>query len=137
MKLHAPDPRWYNPDEINMSLRQSNEIINNGDSFTAVKLTLNGPMSNPVILNMTTGEKIQLHHTLGSDEKIVVNTKFGNKSIQLYDSYDRKRNAFSLLSFDSRLFGLESGSNLIEFRASNMNDQSEALVSYKERYLGI
>ena len=137
LKLYAPDPRWYNPDEINISLNQSNEIINNGDTFTAVQFTLDGPMSNPVILNMTTGEKIQLNQTIGSNEKIVVNTKFGNKSIQLYDSYDRKRNTFSLLSFDSRLFGLETGSNLIDFRASNMNDQSEAIINYKERFLGI
>ena len=137
LKLHAPDPRWYNPDEINIPIKQSNEIINKGDTFTAIKLTLNGPMSNPAILNMTTGEKIQLNHTISSDEKIVVNTKFGDKSIHLYDSYNRKRNSFSILSFDSRLFGLQSGSNLIEFRASNMNEQSKINISYKERYLGI
>src|SRR6056297_2860555 len=35
LKLYATDPRWYNPDEINIPLNQSNEIINSGDTFTA------------------------------------------------------------------------------------------------------
>lgn len=137
LNLHAPDPRWYNPETINITLDQTTEVINSGDTVTPVEITLDGPMSSPVIINKTAGEKIGLNHSIGSGEKISINTKFGSKSIFLYDSLDRRRKAFSLLSFDSQLFGLEAGSNIISFGASNMNDASNVVISYKERYLGI
>ena len=137
LNLHAPDPRWYNPDPVNITLNQSTELINSGDTVTPIEITLEGPMSNPVIINKTAGKKIRLNHSIGSGEKITINTKFGSKSIFLYDSLDRRRKAFSLLSFDSQLFGLKAGSNIISFGASNMNDTSNAVISYKKRYLGI
>ena len=137
LNLHAPDSRWYNPDPINITLNQSTELINSGDTVTPIEITLDGPMSNPVLINTTAGKKIRLDHSIGSGEKIVINTKFGSKSIYLYDSLGRKRKAFSLLSFDSQLFGLKTGSNIIDLRASNMSEESNATVSYKERYLGI
>jgi len=137
LKLHAPDPRWYNPDEFTAVLTQNTEIVNNGDTQTPCIFTLNGPMSNPMIINKTTGQKISINHTTSSGEKVVINTKFGSKSIVLYDSLERKRKAFSLLSFDSQLFGLVRGSNIIYFRASNMNEESNGIINYKERYLRI
>lgn len=137
LKLHAPDPRWYNPDEFTAVLNQNTEIINNGDTQTPLIFTLNGQMSNPMIINKTTGQKFSIKHTTDSGEKIVINTKFGSKSIILYDSLGRKRKAFSLLSFDSQLFGLATGSNIIDFRTSNMNEESNGIVNYKERYLRI
>jgi len=90
-----------------------------------------------MIINKTTGQKISINHTTSSGEKVVINTKFGSKSIVLYDSLERKRKAFSLLSFDSQLFGLVRGSNIIYFRASNMNEESNGIINYKERYLRI
>ena len=137
IKLYAADPRWYNPTVNETTLNQSNDIYNPGDTDTPIILRLNGPMSNPLIINKSTGNKIKLEHSITSGEIVVINTRFGDKSIYLYDSLDRKRKALSLLSFDSQLFGLTTGSNLIEFRANNMDSHSKATISYKERYLGI
>lgn len=137
LKLLAPDPRWYNPVEKEVTLNQTNNLHNIGDTHTPIILRLNGPMSDPLIINKSTGNKIELNHSITSGEKVIINTKFGSKSIYYYDSLDRKRKALSLLSFDSQLFGLTTGSNVIEFRANNMDYQSKAVISYKERYLGI
>ncbi len=137
LNLRAFDPRWYNPEVNIITLNQSNNIYNAGDTRTPIRITLEGPMSNPLLINKSSGKKIELNHTIESGEKIEIDTKFGSKIIELYDSFGRKRKAFSLLTFDSQLFELNTENNLIEFRASNINEQSKAVISYRERYLGI
>ena len=62
-------------------------VTNSGDVSTFPTITLNGPLTNPRILNETTGRFIQINETINMGEYIIINTQ--NKTVLLNGSSNK------------------------------------------------
>lgn len=117
-------------------------ITYNGTWQSFPTIIMHGPLTNPVVANLTTQEKIQLETTIAAGRTVTINLEFGNKTV--FD--DLGNNLIGDLSTDSDLatFHLAPtpeaplGVNTMSVAASGMvNGQSQIFLQYFERYIGI
>jgi hypothetical protein len=102
---------------------------------------LNGPMRNPIIDNVTTGERIEYEDDIVAGRTVTISLGFGNKTV----TDDLGTNLIGGISVDSDLatFHLApdpeapSGVNQIGFTAQLMTVASRATISWFVRYIGI
>ncbi len=112
-------------------------FINHGDVSTAVEVLFYGLCENPSIRNLTTGEFIKVNKLINESEKLIINTHFGNKSVEIEDSQGIRTNGFNYIDLNSKFFHLVPGENLIEYSADSGEDETKVLVKWKNRYLSI
>lgn len=112
---------------------------NGGDVKTPVKILFLGPASNPKILNETTGVFVKINKTLLTNEKLEINTEFGNVSVLFYDSFGAVTNAFDSIDLGSDFtnFNLETGSNIISFEVDSGIQTAKVNITYKNRFVGL
>ncbi|MTI46660.1 MAG: phage tail family protein [Firmicutes bacterium] len=116
--------------------RGKTRIFNNaGDVPTPVEIVFYGQCENPIIENISTGEFIKVNKLIDTDEKLVITTDFGNKSVEVEDSQGNRTNAFNYIDLNSSFFHLKSGENLIEYSADGGEEETKVLVKWKNRYL--
>lgn len=88
-------------------------VVNEGQVEAPVIITIIGSCINPIIENVTTGEMIRFKNlTMAADDKLVIDTTFGQKKVLLNDV----ENVFYALDFSSIFFNLQLGENEIDFR---------------------
>ena len=105
-------------------------IINNVGAEVLPQIILNGKWTNPVITNLTTNKFIKLNLTSAVGDKIIIDMR--ERTITLNDG--------SILPYrdsNSDWWAIASGLNVIEVTSSNQTDTSEAIIRYREQYLGI
>lgn len=121
---------------------QTDTLTYNGTWLSYPTIILHGPLTNPIVANLTTGEKIELETTIVTGRTVTINLEFGNKTV--FD--DLGNNLIGSLSTDSDLatFHLAPtpeaplGVNTLSAVASGMTDgESQILLQYFERYIGI
>jgi phage-related protein len=106
-------------------------VVNNagtGNSSPVVKIV--GPITNPSITNVTTGESLQVTYTLtsGSD---YIEIDMDNKTVYLNGT----TNLFS--SKSGSFWDLASGNNTLKLTASSYGDGAQATVTWFDSYLGL
>ncbi len=154
--LVAPFPYWYDPIpeswtvasfsggfELPLELPLTVGTIgqtfvaeNRGDVNTPVFISFRGPVSNPVIENLTTGEKIQITRQILAGETLEINTAFGSKSIIIEDALGTRSNAFHYVSDDTELWQLIPGENEISYAATEEAGDAAVTLRYYHRYSG-
>ena len=101
-----------------------------------------GPMSNPIITNTTTDEKIELTYTIAEGETVTITTEYGNKTVTNGDG----DNLIGTLTTDSDLatFHLapapeaSDGINWIRARGASADDElTKIVIEYYTRFIGI
>lgn len=108
-------------------------VVNDGDVETPVKIEIYGPATNPKITLQETGEFIRIKDTLTADDIVTITTEFGNKRVE-----KNGQNAFHILDLpDSTFFNLQVGDNVIEFTTEDVSNNANAIISYRNRYLGV
>jgi len=120
---------------------QAQNVINGGNWMAFPTFTLTGPMYYPLIENTTTDEKLQLNYAIADGEIVTITTAFGNKTVVSSIA----GNLIGYLSTDSDLatFHLApdpiatNGVNVIEFLAGNCNADSNILIQWFDRFLGL
>ena len=112
-------------------------IENKGDVPAPVEIIFSGPAENPKIINKTTGEFIQINEDLTSEEKLVINTAFGNKRAEIEDNNGERQNAFHYLDLESTFWQLQPGGNEVDFESDISREEASALISFRNRYVGI
>lgn len=106
-------------------------VNNTGNISVYPKLTLTGQLTNPHILNVTTGKLIQLNRTIAAGETVVID--MGNKTITL-------NGASSLLTTktsDSVWWELVPGVNTINFNTGSSSDTGTLEVTWQNALIGI
>jgi hypothetical protein len=108
--------------------------------YPRVKIT--GPITNPKVVNNTTGEKLDFTgYTLAAGHSIEINTAYGKKTVLL----DGVTNLLDKLTAESNLatFHLEPPSVNADFRENTINFTGTTITSatkleifYNNRYLG-
>lgn len=111
-------------------------IYNDGHVDTPIQIYFKGPAVNPKVINHSTGEYIQVIKELTSDDTLIINTEFGNKTVEI-ERNNIRANAFQYIDLDSVFFSLKVGDNLIEYSSDNEINPQSVEIRYKNRYVGI
>jgi hypothetical protein len=153
VELEAGDPRIYEADQRDITLRPPIGItglvfpltfpldfgdegtglanaVNIGTMPTYPVVTFHGPITNPTIVNTTTGERLEVDLGLPAGSTLVVD--FAARSILLNGDPGASRYAF--LSTDSTWFKFYQGPNLIQVVGSGTDSRTFADVEYSSAW---
>lgn len=153
--LKAPDPCWYDaePETLHMAgltggatfpisfpcifavQGSTMAIVNEGDIAAPVRIQIPGPSLNPVVENLSTGEKIGLQMEVDEGETIVVDTTYGNLICRLQARNGTQTNAMQYLTAESTFWRLQPGVNIVTFSAPS--GSVEVTIEYASRYTGV
>lgn len=114
------------------------DVFNGGDVSCAalVQFIASGPVTNPSILNVNTGEYIKVNRVMQAGEVITITTSFANKKITS-NIGGVVTNIFNLIDLNSTFLQLNVGDNLFRYNSDlNINNLSVA-VYYTPQYLGV
>lgn len=165
-QLYAPDPTWYDPDEhtlyfdfgaatftelafpITFPIVFGDSIVSSyasvfyaGTWLAYPKIFFTGPLTNPSIENLTTGELLRLEYIIAANEQVTIDTRYGHKTVT--NNYGT--NLIDKLSSDSDLatFHLAAdpesldGYNLFYVSAGDaLGIASNVFIRYFDRYIG-
>jgi hypothetical protein len=105
------------------------EVVNDGDVPALPTITIHGPLSNPDLINTTTGEEIQISHVLVEGETLVVD--FANHTLKV----DGEEESYGSLDFPaSAWWALAPGKNVIKLSASVFVGPAKAVIAWKDAY---
>lgn len=136
-ELEIPD----DGDGIEFGYREPNIIVdvyNEGDVATGMRIlfTASGTLTNPVLLNVNTGEFIKINATLLSGDVVEINTAYGEKGAILTRNGE-KSNYFRYIDVDSTFMQLEIGDNVFRYSADSGDDALEVTIYHSDKYLGV
>lgn len=155
INLIAPNPYWEDTIEENYKLEDfvgsfrfpftlptrfstrgdSKVLANYGDVPTPIEVEFRGPVTNPVITNESTGEFIRINRAIPVGYKLILDTSFGNKRVEIIAPDGTTTNGFHFIDLQSTFFGLDIGDNRIGFVAEG--GSPEVYIRYKHRYLSV
>jgi len=157
-QFFCPDPYWYALNQSISTLRVVSggftfpitlpivfgnytgttpvNCLNDGDSTAPVVITFYGPATNPVIYNNTTGEQIKCNISLNTGDVLIINTKFGSKSVYKIASSGVITNQSQTLDASSTFWQLNIGNNSVSFSDDLFLSLEYCTVSWFNRYVG-
>ena len=157
--LLAPDPYWRSPEVMTEPLAaflprfrfpfrfpvvfgergSQATLYNDGDVPCPIEIEFNGPAQLPIIRNVTTGEFIRVEKSLNVGEKLIINTSHGRERKVIVDKGNGEiENAFHYIDiWESTLFQLAVGENVIEYDAIASGSQAVVRISFKKLYVGV
>jgi len=108
--------------------------------FPTIQIT--GPLNVPVITNEATGEVIKLNYHVPSDAIVTISLACGNKTVIDDDDVSRiglvDENVSDLATFHIEPApGAVGGINTINVTGSGATDNTQIIISYNTRYIGI
>jgi phage-related protein len=115
----------------------SRVLSNGGDVSTPLLIEFRGPATNPVVTNKTTGEFIKVNRELTATNRLVIDTAFGKKRVEIVADDDTTTNVFNWIDLNSTFFQLVAGNNEIEYNADSGKDTAVVTISWRNRYVGI
>lgn len=121
-------PLYYG-EEVTSS---SGTLFNDGDIVTPLTMTFYGPVTNPSLLNLTHGTKMEFEINLAADEYLEVDTRTGTVLLNgIADRlYTRTSTSSPLMSF-----GLLPGDNEMQITASSWNSPASVGISWRDATL--
>lgn len=159
--FYCYDPYWKNVTEKQSILSGIGTVSvdNLGDVPCPVEFVLQGPITNPTIIDNTTGKFIKLTKTFTASEYAIIYTGFGEKVIYINSgelpvlefpvsglpidekgimfSYIESSNGMSYLDLTSEFFTLATGTNEIKLIDGGSNTGMTLTIIYRERYVGV
>lgn len=168
ISLLCPDPTWYNPVAETISfgiaagagahsvpltvpvavgsstLNQSLTVSYQGtwDSFPII--TIQGPITSPIITNTVSGDKLDFTGTsIAGGETYTIDTRYGNKRV--YRNNNPSDNQIGKLTADSDLATFRllrkpdalGGNNSLTVVGSAANTTTQVFLSFNTRYIGV
>lgn len=159
VQLRASDPTWYNPTPVSggatpsiagtptpvpltipwtagaSTINSTITTTNTGTWISYPIITVIGPISNLVITNTTTGDKIEVSGTVSSGDTWTFDLRYGRKTV-----IDQTgANKASTITADSSLatFAIERGANAITVSGTSAGSTSSVSIIYYTRYVGV
>lgn len=109
-------------------------ILNNAGDVEAWPVTvIQGPATNILIQNITTGKHIQINTGLLDDETLTIDTRPRTRSVR--DGLGVNR--FSAVTPQSAMFSLVKGSNTVSIQITGGNENSRVTITYTPAFLTI
>ncbi|MEK4201146.1 phage distal tail protein [Cytobacillus sp. FSL K6-0265] len=153
----CPNPYWRDPKEVSRALRayeglfklpmtfpfelglsgDSTIIVNEGDVESPVTIDIQGPITNPQIINVTTGQYIRVNRSLSDNEVLHINTDDQNKRVEIYRNGATIEKAIGYLDHYSDFWKLEPGQNEIKYIADAGTANGIVAIAWHSYYLGV
>ena len=116
-----------------------NRVLNNaGDVDTPITIKFTGPCLYPKVINADTGGFIRVNTELAADEKLIITTHFGNKTVKLKNiDTEQETNAFHLLDLGSTFFSLAPGDNQLSYDTDTGKESATVWIRWRNRYVGV
>lgn len=129
------------PDGMIFGYREESVIIdcyNAGDIATGVVIEFKalGNLETPSLLNVKTGEYIQINSTMQAGDIITVNTEYGKKGAIL-ERNGETIDCFKDIDVDSTFITLNVGDNILKYDAKSGLDNLEVSIHYNPLYIGV
>lgn len=106
---------------------------NNGNAETYPVLTLQGPLTNPVIQNLTTGEFIKLNLTVNDGDTVVIDMLPPIPSAVLNSAQDLLSN----IADGSDFWYLDVGDNQVTLSSDDEGDTGTVTIKWNDAFLNI
>lgn len=141
VQLRADDPTWYEPinqvynvNNTNIGVNQTITTAGNWPTFPTINLI--GPITNPKITNVTTGQFIEFSATLASSVIYVIDLLYGKKTVT---EPAVSANRISQVTASSNLatWSLIPGSNTVVVTGTGTSAVTNVSFTYNNRYTGI
>lgn len=111
-------------------------LFNSGDMPSPVRIDIQGPVSNPQVINRTNGGWLRVNRSIAENEILHINCTPGKKRVEIYRG-GNVFNVFGNLDPDSDWIELDVGHNRIEHIADSGNESSLVTVTWNNEYAGI
>jgi hypothetical protein len=140
VQLRASDPTWYDPVDVdtyytNANINGTQVYPNPGNWDVFPIITLEGPITNPVITNVTTGQVISFIAAITFPNSYIIDLSYGKKTV--VDNLGVNRLPTVLPASNLATWSLKPGNNTIAITGTGTNINTRALFSYFYRYTGI
>jgi len=163
INLRAPNPYWRNIKEdkteialwvgdfefpleipiegMEMGHRVSNLIVNiynEGDVSSGMRIEFKAlaTVINPSLINIYTGKYIKINQTLIKNDRLIINTEFGNKKVELIRD-NITYNVFNYIDLSSDFLQLYQGDNKLRYDAEDGIDNLECSIYSRPLYIGV
>lgn len=101
-----------------------------------IEFRATGTLSKPILLNVNTGEYIQVNAEMQAGDSITVNTEYGSKGAVLQRG-SSSTDYFRYIDVDSTFMQLEIGDNVFRYDAESGLDALEVTIYHSNKYLGV
>lgn len=111
--------------------------VNHGDAPTWPEFILNGPMVNPILINLTTGEKFQLTFSLAAGEQLLVNTLLRTVLLKATPESTTVENRFKAYAENfstNRWFPLVKGNNNVQFVCTGFTAETSVVIKWQSAW---
>ena len=152
----CPDPYWRDPLEISRALRayqgrftlpttfpiefgvegDTTILINDGDTPAPITIDIQGPVTNPQIINKTTGQFMRVNLSLSENEVLHIDTGRPRR-VEIYRDGRTIENALGYIDHYSDFWELSVGPNEVQYIADAGNANAIVSVAWQNRYVGI
>lgn len=114
-------------------------VINEGTLPCSYELEIKGnePIKNPSMINMYTLGKIAFDIEIPTGSTLRMKREEGNISIMMEDPSGDREDVFASLSYDSDMFELNVGDNVLQPIADEGGDGMQIIIKYSEVYAGV
>ncbi len=164
VQLYCPDPFWEDlqedkneianwvgdfefdleiPEEgIEMEHRESSLIVNVNNSGDVecgmrIEFTALATVVSPSLFDVYTRKFVKVKRTLQAGDKLVINTSFANKRVELIKSNGTTQNVFNWIDLQSDFLQLRVGDNLLRYDSEQGIDNLDVAIYHKPLYLGV
>ncbi len=112
-------------------------IENEGDFEVPLQIEYHGPVKNPIVYNDTTGESLKVNRTLKKGETLLINTAYGDETVDILRENGVKENVFNWIDLEHRdFFRLTWGENSIRYSGDDESDIGTIDVEFAIAYGG-
>ena len=158
-QLRAADPTWYDPTPVSggstptiagtptpvplvvpwtvgaSTINSTLNVNNTGTWISYPIITAVGPLTNLLVTNLTTGDKIEVSGSIPSGDTWTFDLRYGRKTVTNQSGV----NKISTITADSSLatFSIERGSNAISVAGSAATSVSSVSIVYYTRFVGV
>lgn len=129
--LNLP-PTGFNYASRSTSLTKTISNPGQVEGGVTVMMTFTGSVTNPLIINSTTGDEFKAVGTFGPTDQIVVTSGYNNNRVRL-----NGENALQIMDFDSAFLTMRPGDNNFIYNAAAGVDALNITIVYSPYYLGV
>lgn len=119
------------------SLKNELSIDYQGSVSAPVTITIYGSATKPKITNKTTGKYIAVEKELTDNQRLVIVTTRGSKSVKIAETGKSTKDAFQYIDPESVFWELQPGENIISYDSGDDSQKTAVKIAYSEFYSGV
>lgn len=130
---------WPPGKAISKGKGRISQLVDVGEATTGIIIKISavgGAVTNPTVMNRTTGDTFTISYTMSDSQQIVVNSNVGEKSIYLYTG-SSKKNFLSKRKYGTQWITCVPGYNDFYYTADSGSDYMQVEFIMAKKYQGV